>query len=208
VTEKPITSKEEQDIADGIDRALADPLPEEPTPQDLIFVTSTGAKIQPEPTDENVVRKIFAEFPEPDPPIITVKDGSREYDQENRDDPTYLDARIRTLTLRGEAMLKVYMLRCATILELPEGVKPFSHAKNAPWVEEYEAYGFSLPETKTARKLEWLRMKIFPRSDDLQKLQDRSNLLSGVREEDIAETLASFRDSSGRPVTDAVVEGV
>lgn len=206
--QKPITAEEEQEIAEGIERALEDPLPANPTPDDLIFITSTGAKIRPEVADENIVNKIFSQFPDPDPPIITIKDGAREYEQENRDDPVYREKRLRALIMQGEAMLRVYILRCATILVLPEGVSEYDDSNDADWIEEYEALGFTLPDSKTARRIEWLRFCIFPRTDDLRKLQKRSQLLSGVTEEDIEEELKRFRDPSGRPITESLAKGL
>ena len=206
--QKPLTSEEEQFVADGIDSILDDPISENPTPDDLIFVKSNGAKIRPEVTYENIIKRIFAQFPEPDPPIVMIKDGSREYPQENRDDPGYIDKRMRMLILQGEAMLKMYILRFATILERPEGVAEYDDSDDAEWIEEYEAYGFTLPKTKTARHLEWMIFHIFPRTSDLTKLQKRCHILSGVTEEDIARELKGFRDPSGRPITESMAEGL
>ncbi len=203
---RPLTTEEEQAVADGIDRALDDPLPENPTSDDLIFVTSTGAKIRPEVAQEHIVSRIFAQFPLPDPPVIMIKQGSKEYPQENRDDPAYIEKRMRMMVLQGEAMLRVYILRCATILELPEGVTEYDGSDNAEWIEEFEAFGFTLPETKTARRIEWLIFNIFPRTPDLAKLQDRCRILSGVTEEDIARELEGFRDSSGRSIAEQLAD--
>jgi len=204
--QKPLTLEEEQAIADGVDRALADATPENPKPDDLIFKTSTGAMVRPEVVDELIVQKIYAQFPEPDPPIVMIKQGSKTYPQENREDPTYQMSILRALVLRGEAMLKLYMLRFSTILELPDGVEEYNDSDDAAWIEEYEAYGFILPKTKTARHLEWMRFHIYPRSSDMTRLQERAGLLAGVTEEDVAEELARFQNSGGRVEPEPVVK--
>ncbi len=203
-TQKPLTLAEEQLVSDGIDKALADPLPENPEPEDLIFLTSSGAKIRPEVTDENLIQKIFTQFPEPDPPIVMIRQGTKEYPEENRQDPTFIEQMLRANAMRGEAMLKLYLLRSVTILELPEGVEDFADDPGAPWVEEYEAIGFVMPPTRTARRLEWSRFVLFPRASDLSKLQKRSHLLSGVTEEDIAEELKRFPNPGGSDTADSV----
>jgi len=178
---------------DEITERVANALEEEQKELSFIFRTSTGAIVEALETPTNLAQRIWAQFPEPKPPMIKRKDGSREWMEPNFNSPSFIAAQDERTIAVGEAMLKLQMLKAMKIHQLPEGVPPYE--EDDTWEEELEAIGLSVPskKQKTARYLEWLRYRIIPTSGDLSRLQMLGTRRSGVSEEEIDAAIDRFQ---------------
>ncbi len=203
-TDKPLSLEEDKELSAALDKASENM---EQLPDDFTFVTSTGAVIEAIEPPDNIMQRVLAQFPERDPPIITVVQGAKTWKEPNANDPDYIRKRRRRMVLLGEAVLKVNMFRGMVILELPKDQPKYED--DTEWIEEYEAIGLDVPDKKqkTARYLEWLRYRILPSAMDMEGLRKAGNRLEGIKEEDVEAAMATFLPSSGRDANSGVDSG-
>jgi len=203
-TDKPLSLEEDKELSAALDKASESM---EQLPDDFTFVTSTGAVIEAIEPPDNIMQRVLAQFPERDPPIVTITQGSKTWKEPNANDPDYVRKRRRRMVLLGEAVLKVNMFRGMVILELPKDQPKYED--DTEWIEEYEAIGLDVPgkEQKTARYLEWLRYRILPSAMDMEGLRKAGNRLEGIKEEDVEAAMATFLPPSGRDADSGVDSG-
>ena len=202
--DKPLSLEEDKELSAALDKASESM---EQLPDDFTFVTSTGAVIEAIEPPDNIMQRVLAQFPERDPPIVTITQGSKTWKEPNANDPDYVRKRRRRMVLLGEAVLKVNMFKGMVILELPKDQSKYED--DTEWIEEYEAIGLDVPgkEQKTARYLEWLRYRILPSAMDMEGLRKAGSRLEGISEEDIEAAAAKFLPSSGRDADSGVDSG-
>lgn len=163
--------------------------------KDILVTTSTGAVVKVLETPAHLLQRVWEKYPEPKVPQQTIKEGDREWVEDNPDDPDYLAAvEARTLNVYS-ASSNIILLKGIEVVSLPEGVSDFDHDK--AWIEEYEVMMLDIPESRAARYLEWIRYRVAPRIDDLAAIQDAESKALGVTKEAVDAAEASFRDNSG-----------
>jgi len=190
-------------MADEKDRALSAEAEEEatlaaeaaanstPDAEDMTFMTSTGVLVRALPLMDNMIQRIYAQLPEPDPPVVETTQGSKTIRVVNDSDPTYKRQLMQWTMQVSEALMKLSLLKGMEILELPPDIVPYED--DDEWEDELSAFGLKPPEGKAARYLEWVRYRILPQQADTDKLQERATMLAGISKEELEAEISRFR---------------
>ena len=185
----------EEDLAiatDAVERGVA----EDESKVETTFRTSAGVLIRVLPVQEHLMHKVYDQIVVPDPPLVEMKQGSKTIMVENEDDPMYVRARRKAFAQMGEASLRITLLRGLEIIELAANMA--SYAEDTNWIEELEAMGIEPPPVNkgTARYIEWLRMRVFPSTSDMESLAKIQQRMSGLDAKEVEKIMDSFRSSN------------
>ena len=155
----------------------------------------SGIVLRLRPIPPGLLRKAAARVPEPEIPRIYLE--SKEREEENPNDPTYLAALVERNEKQALAQMDVAILYGTDIDEVPEGAyKP----DDEEWSEDLIEDGFLTEEDLSShrkRYLNWILLYAL-RGGDEAKLFAKVINLCGLTEAEVQEMLASFRSRSLR----------
>lgn len=147
---------------------------------------STGVVLRVKKVPRQVFADIVADIKAPAVPVAYIPDKGRE--EENPDDPDYLD-KYRTYQARlAKAMSDAVTLLGTDVESVPDG---FPTDTDRDWLDEMRALGHDLSNPK-ARYLAWVKYKAAVDEDDFNRIWKGVGRLSGVTETDTADELQRF----------------
>lgn len=158
------------------------------------YITYRGVKLQLSPVNSVLVQEAARRIPLPRPPMWLNPDKDRE--EENPNDPEYIDKREEVMFERG--LVAVNLLLTGTKpIHIPEDVqKP----EDDDWifVVEQVAGIKDVPDRGVGRYIAWLKYYVCT-DDDLLRLRNKIGRLSGgTLEVDVQDAQDSFRTDEGR----------
>lgn len=132
-----------------------------------------------------------------EPPKVPVwHNEAKDTDEENPNDPDYLEAvqkfRVDQLLLLNDVML----LLGSSAHHIPDGV---SKPEDDDWIEALTSIGLNVQvDNKFKRYAAWLRYYALESDADIAQLTSSCLMNSGVTEREVQRAIASFRDLSER----------
>lgn len=136
----------------------------------------------------------------PKPPVVWLEEKGR--NEENPNDPDYLAALERQQHLNDVAMSDVITYSGVEIKHVPEGLFPPEHDGwlSDPRIIMARRSGLDFDAEDTIkRKVVWMRLYAIEDYVDARLWDEVQTELIGIREEEVQEALAGFRDIQGRP---------
>jgi len=176
---------------------LAEEVLEQAEVEEELLRLSSGAVVRPLQLPELLLRDLYDRDPRPQPPIVHIEDkeSGKSWNEENPDDPKYLQELQEWSGRMAEAVLNIILLRGLELVSLPEEAVPF---EDESWVEELELFGQRVPERGPIRKLMWLKSQVVLSSDDLDRCQEACLARSGVTEEAVQRAMDRFQREISR----------
>jgi len=182
-------SRENKDLSEEIVEAVNDVEEKERKTEDILTLSS-GVKLKLKAVNKFFLFQVADRFKPPKVPIVKMK--GRE--EENPNDPRYVQELERHLADVGQVMNNTVLLRGVEVLEMP---KDMITSDSEEWKEEMEILGLST-ENKRARFLAWLKAIAVPNDEEMNLVLENVGRLTGVAEIDAAEAVERFRGSQGR----------
>lgn len=174
-----------------VERTLEEGVDKDPT----IVTLSSGVVVKAKTVPDNLVLKFREKNPAPEPPMIEVNAGGKTWEEANPDDPAYLKALEEYHSKIGLAMIDMILLIGMKIMEVPDDFVPYE--EDDQWELELEALGLDVPEKPVSKKIEWLRLRVAPSTNDINKITKAYNKAAGISEEEIAAAAEQFRGKGG-----------
>ena len=157
-----------------------------------IFTLSSGVKIRLKPVNQFFIFQVMSKFKPPKIPVVFNEQKGR--DEENPNDPDYLEAIEQYDADRAQAGNDVCLLRGIDILEVPKGVVDHNSKQ---WKEEMEIVGIQT-KNERLRYLSWLKAIAMPTHEELNIVLEGIGRLTGVTEASVAAAADGFRsDENG-----------
>jgi len=146
------------------------------------IVLSSGAVVRAKRVPDNLILALHRQYSAPKPPIVTIEEeGRRPRREENPNDPDYVQAMETYQVEMAGRITDLIHLTGMEIISLPDTIKDFE--EDDEWMEELEAVGINVPLGKSSRRLLWIRYKIAPTSEDLNKISSVYSRTVGGPEE-------------------------
>ena len=120
----------------------------------------------------------------------------KDRDEQNPNDPEYLDALSEWDSNYAEAILDMVFAVGITVVSIPDGMY---NADDKEWAETFVALGFDIPDGGQGRFLKWMKLYAAVTVDDMIQLQGACSRMTGVPEKDVADAAAAFRSQKGEP---------
>lgn len=169
---------------------------------DNTLTLSNGVVVRVKPLPDLLMRKLYSKFDPPEPPEVEVNSGGKTWTEPNYDDPNYENAmRKYTMTI-ADGIANLILLRGFEIVSKPDSIPDYED--DDTWEAELAAIGVDIPEKPLERKLTWTEYRIVETNNDLNAIQEASQRLSGISEEDVEEAQERFRGLSGQLSSDGV----
>ncbi len=155
-----------------------------------MITLGTGVVILLRPVSRNTMMDIAQKITKGTPVPPTVHIESRDRDEQNPSDPTYMKAveefKLESYKAFNDAML----LLGTTAQQVPGG---FPKWDDEGWEEELEALDLEVPKQGKKRYLAWLKHKAVLGDEDLKKIMDGVSEISGmIPEGKVAEAADQF----------------
>lgn len=122
----------------------------------------------------------------PKVPVVYLESKGRE--EENPNDPDYIQAMNDFNEQLGLELYNAAVLLCVKVKMVPAGV---TECDDDSWVEDFEVIGMPIPNGR-ARYLAWIKYIAAPAASDMAAIENAITRAAGVAEEDVAEAAASF----------------
>lgn len=186
-----------------IDRVV-DTLPEDDGGDPTVFVAATGVRLKLKRVSQMIVADAKRRLPEPKVPKWINPEKDRE--EENPNDPEYIEAVYNYRYDTSMLALRVYLiLGTEPIYPLPAGiVGPDSHE----WSDAIQGAddGVDIPESGPRRYFAWLKYYALP-DDQVMRVMSQIISLSGrTLEEEVRKAQESFRSDPPRDTALRVVD--
>lgn len=163
---------------------------------DNTLTLSNGVKVRVKPLPDLLMRKLYSKFDPPEPPEVEVESGGKTWTEPNYNDPNYENAMRKYTMNLADGIANLILLKGFDIISKPDHIPDYED--DDTWVEELEAVGLDVPEKPLERKLAWMEYRIVATNNDLDAIQEASQRLSGISEEDVEEAQERFRGLTGR----------
>ena len=150
---------------------------------------SNGVVLGVRPVPPLAIRQAVLNVPKPPVPVTFLEDKGRE--EENPNDPEYLEALAAYRDATGQAALNVLLLMGTKLESLPEGL---CGPDGDEWLGDLEFLGLTIDkENPRARYLAWLQFYAIPSNADITRALEGPAKAAGVAEGDVAAAIESFR---------------
>lgn len=157
-------------------------------------VLANGVRLKLRRVPPLAIREAAIRVPPPKVPTVWIQDRERE--EENPNDPGYLEAMARYQAEQMFRVADVMMLLGTSIGELPDGI---ASPESDEWIEMLEALDIPVERVnKHKRYLAWMRLYATEREEDIAVIIGRVAALSGVTEVEVQRAAAAFRSTAGR----------
>ncbi len=155
---------------------------------------SCGVVLRFKPVPSLAIREAAMRIEAPAVPVIHLEDKGR--DEENPNDPAYLQAVAEFEAARAMVANDVILLLGTEVVSVPEGVAAL---QDQDWIQDLQLLGIEFdPDHPGARKLAWLKFYVLRTDEDSVKALMGPMRSAGVGEADVAKATASFRDRAER----------
>jgi len=155
-----------------------------------IFIASTGVKFRIKAVNRQQLGGVTQRYmkSKPAPPVVYLENKGRE--EENPDDPDYIEAMQMWTFGMAMAVNSISILRGTEVVEssIPSDM---IHWKSEDWKFEVEIMGGD-PQSERACYLEWVKA-VACNDDDLNKLFSKIGRKSGITQEDVDSAVSQFR---------------
>lgn len=161
----------------------------------LTFSTGVVLKIKEVPAWGFVEIKKQMRPERPKVPIVHIEEKGR--DEENPSDPDYIEATEAYNTKLTERLIDMIIILGTEFDSAEDG---FPLPEEDSWAQKLTMVGLTVPEKteKGERYLAWVKLCAAPSNEDFVSLLVACGRGAGVTEEDVAESMASFRDTEKR----------
>lgn len=162
-------------------------------PESHLYTSSTGVKVRLKRVSALIISDAAQKLKAPRPPKVFIDDKGRE--EENPNDPEYIEEMDRYAYNKGYLAVTVYLTLGVEVLHRPDEIPA---PESTEWSDEISTItGMEIPATGRARYLAWLKYIAFTETD-VATVTTRIMRLNGVIEEaDVVEALESFRNNAG-----------
>jgi len=161
---------------------------------DLVTL-STGIVIRCKPVSRLIFSEMMARMPEPEPPMIFLKDKERT--EANPNDPDYAEERKQWGEKLGLAGMNAMLLFGTEIASVPDGM---DRPEDTRWLDRMRLIGIATEaDSEDGRYLLWIRFYACGGDLDLLSLQRGVVRVSGnISEEDVDAAVRTFRNREER----------
>lgn len=161
---------------------------------------SNGIVLQGVSVPRVIMARMVSRFPLPKPPEQTVVINGQEHQEENPDDPEYLEALDRAHSKRIELANDVFLTMGTKLISVPEDMLRPDDDK---WLEPLimlEAIGRDEPAgwVESERYLHWLKMYALQERDDASLAWGAALAATGTLETEVIEAVEYFRTKQER----------
>lgn len=166
----------------------------------LEYTLSNGIVLSAKPVPPYLVAAVNQEFQPPPPPKVYIEEKGR--DEENPNDPQYLRDCQRLSEEQNQAINDLLMGMGTEVVSVPKG---YYRPEDDAWISQVE---FAMNVTGRRLKVErddaikrylcWLRFYALENGSDIAIVSNLPLHLSGIREEEVAAVMDSFRGLSER----------
>jgi len=155
-----------------------------------VVTLSTGVRLRAVRLPSILLADIVAKHnpTRPTPPRVMVVSKGRE--EENPDDPRYLEAMSGWQAGLIAMVNNAFLVMGTSIEFIPEG---FERPEDPMWFNKISALGMGLGGDSDSRYLAWVKYIAGPDNEDVQKLIGEVGRLSGVSEGDVQTAVDQFR---------------
>lgn len=175
--------------------AAANAVQEAEKEENMIITLSNGVKVRVKPLPDLLLRKLYTQYEAPEPPEVEVTSGGKTWTEPNPDDPAYQDAMRRYTMNIANGVVNLHLLKGFDIIETPDDIPEYE--EDDTWEDELAAIGIDIPDNPLQKRLAWIEYRIVASNSDMDKIQEASQKLSGVTEEDVAAAQEQFRGITG-----------
>lgn len=161
-------------------------------------ITSRGIKLILHPVPPMLIQEVNQQFPQPKIPTWFNEEKGRE--EENINDPLYMELVNKVNFDRGMVMVDV-LLSGVTIDKVPDGMEK---VEDDGWEYYLELVGRKASQSKIPRTIQWLKYYALDNTD-LTNVRDKVLRISGgTLEVDVEQATDTFPSDEGRPTNKAI----
>jgi hypothetical protein len=179
-------SRESEDLTKKVVDAVEE-VEEEERKDSNVITLSSGVKIKIKAVNKHFIYQATSRFKPPKAP--RVKNETKGREEENPNDPDYLQELEMYLAEVSMVANDVALLRGAEVVEIP---KEIDDPDSKAWKEEMEVLGLAT-DSKKYRYLSWLKAVAIPNDEEMNMVLQEIGRLTGVAEADVAEAVERFR---------------
>ena len=155
---------------------------------------SNGIVLRLKPVPPYLVRQATMNVERPKVPTVFIPDKER--DEENPNDPAYIDALLEYTQDTADAANNAVILAGTEIESVPEGL---FWPQDDGWLEVLEFLGVEVErESKLGRYLDWMRFYALSTKSDLSAIWRAQRDRIGLTEEEVGAAAASFPNRAER----------
>jgi hypothetical protein len=175
--------------------------------QDNVFVSDSGVQLKLKPVNSFLLLQAQNQIEIPKVPVVWLEDKQRE--EENPNDPTYVEALREAQAKRATKMTDLFLgFGTEVIYPLPtnaDGGHDIPDPEDYSWIDDLTTIlEVEVPENKRMRHVYWLKAMVLKDSEIIELL-NRIAPLSGLVMEAAAEQAAdTFQSEEGRDTTGAI----
>ncbi len=158
---------------------------------DLTEVTlPNGVKLKLHKSPPFALQQAVANLTPPKVPIW--RNPGKGRDEENPNDPDYIQALAQYQGQTGQAALNALFLFGVEVVSVPKGMQAI---EDTTWSDELAFLDMAVPDDPNSRvrKLMWLKVVAIDKEEYLEDVSNKLFALQGLSEEDIAAAIDSFR---------------
>ena len=158
------------------------------------YVTSNGCVLELRGVPSFVTLAVLKAHPKPPVPIIMIEDKQRE--EENPNDPNYIQALNQYNEELATLTSDVYLANGVKIKSVPDDYLPLDDDE---WIEPLEFSGIQFPHDGIGRRVAYLKYYLLA-DEDIAKVTTAVAIAGGVvTEEQVDQAAESFRDNTEGP---------
>ena len=154
---------------------------------------STGVQLRIKSMPKHFIFQVTEKYKKPKVPLYF--DESKGREEENPDDPDYIEAMQMYLAEIANASTDVAILRGSEIVHIPDDVMG---PDSDEFKMELEVLGFGMIDNSRARYLAWIKAIAAPTDADIETLFEEIGRMTGVTEADVAAAAEMFQRLEGR----------
>ncbi len=158
-----------------------------------VVTLSTGVQLRVKPMPKHFIFQVTERYKKPKVPVYFDETKGRE--EENPEDPDYIEAMQMHLAEISNASTDVAILRGTEVVHVPDDVMG---PDSDDFKMELEVLKFGMVDNARARYLAWIKAIAAPLDSDIENLFEEIGRLTGVTEADVAEAADRFQRLEGR----------
>jgi len=173
--------------------AAAQAVEESKAPQSSVVTLSNGVKLRLKPVPPFLVRQAAMKLERPRVPRMDIGKGREE---DNPNDPSYLEALTDFENRSTDAALNVMLAAGTEVESIPKGV---AGPLDDSWLELLEVLEVGVDlKRPVARYLAWVRYVALATAADVTRITEAMSKGIGLTEEEVEATAESFRNRATR----------
>ena len=161
------------------------------TQMEQLITLKSGVVLRAVKMNSTVIPDTLNQFTRPKPPKVWIAEKGR--DEENPNDPRYIDAENAYRIATSMAVNDAVILFGTAFVSKPDGVEG---PEDPDWQEKARLIGSLKGDGKSARYLAWVKLVAAQDETDYTAIWNAVARLNGVAEKDVAQQTARFPDNS------------